>query len=90
MRTKLLLPLAALAILATALPASAHEPIDAKADMVSTQPFLTDVGDRTYVFIRNPHGGLVLFPYDIIPVEPNVATPPEAPTDIEPRGPQHL
>jgi len=91
MRTKLLLPLVALAIVATALPASAQEPIDARAELVSTQPVLTYVGDCTYVVSMNPNGGLFPIPYDIIVVEPNVPTPPEVRTsDIQRRGPQHL
>jgi hypothetical protein len=91
MRTKLLLPLVALALVATALPASAQESIDAKATLALDGPVLTYVGNDTYVLVPNPNGGPFPNPYDVILLKPNVATPPGVRTsDIQRRGPQHL
>ena len=88
MRTKRLLPLLMVtAIGTTALPAAGQGTIDAGATLAFDQPALTVVDD--HVFAVNRNGRPVPLPYDIVLVEPEVATQPAVSSDIVRRGPQH-
>ena len=91
MRTKLLLPLVALAILATALPVSAQESADTEATLVLNEPIMVYVGDGTYVLSMNRDGAPFPVPYDVIVIERAVETQSGVPAgDTERRGPQRL
>ena len=57
MRTKPVLPLVAVAMLAMALPTSAQGPIDIGATLVMDGAVVTHVGEYTYVVVPNRNGG---------------------------------
>lgn len=93
MRTKLLLPLVTLAMLATALPASAQGPLETEAIVVLEQPFLYQEGTYTGIgwegWLEIPGSGDVAgtYAFSMVPVE----TPEEhQPSDIPPRGVRRL
>jgi hypothetical protein len=87
MRTKLLLPLVALAMLATALPASAQGSLEVGAESLIDEPTPIFRG-YDWVVVPNPRGGSFLVSGDIILVVP---PPPEVQTsDSQRRGPERL
>jgi hypothetical protein len=91
MRTKPVLALVTVAMLAMALPASAQGPIDIGATLVMDEPVVTHVGEYTYIVVPNQNGGRFAVPYDIIVVPFDPPTPPEVrASDSQPRGPRHL
>jgi hypothetical protein len=84
MKTKLVLPLVALAMLATALPASAQEPLDLGATLVMDEALATHVGEYTYIVVPNHNGGRFPVPYDVIVIQPVFQTQPEVGTSDVP------
>ena len=87
MKTKLVLPLVMLAMVATALPASAQGVIEVGTGSLIDEPTPTFRG-YDWVVVPNPHGGSFLVSDGIVLVLP---PPPEVQTsDSQRRGPEHL
>jgi hypothetical protein len=88
MKTKLVLPLVALAMLATALPASAQEQTEVGTESLIDEPTQTFRGYE-WVVVPNPRGGWFLVSDGIVLVVPQPEPEVQA-SDSQRRGPERL